>query len=229
MSSTLSESLIQQLSEFSACEISDALIKLGSPNGGHIPDIHLASPIGRGQMICGPAYTVQMVFSSDISAPKLSSHFIDTAPAGTVIVINAPPTAKNAVWGGLMSAGAQARKTLGVVISGRCRDIQELNSLGYPVFSRGHSTLGQSPFTRPSAVNVPLEIHPQGAEESFSLVTVHPGDYVVADVDGVVCVPREDIQKVVETAKKGKEIDERCMKDIKAGKGVQAAFKTHRG
>lgn len=90
MSSTPSESLIQQLSEFSACEISDALIKLGSPNGGHIPDIRLISSSGSGQTICGPAYTVQMVFSSDTGAPRLSSHFIDTAPAGTVIMINAP-------------------------------------------------------------------------------------------------------------------------------------------
>jgi len=128
-----------------------------------------------------------------------------------------------------MSAGAQARETLGVVISGRCRDIQEHNALGYPVFARGHSTLGQSPFTRPSAINVPLEIHPQGAEESFPAVTVHPGDYIVADVNGVVCVPQRDIQRVIETARKGKEVDERCMKDIKAGKGIQATFKTHRG
>ena len=90
MSSTPSDSLVQQLSGFSACEISDALIKLGSPNGGHIPDIHLVSP--PDSEICGPAYTVQMVFSSDKNAPKLSSHFVDTAPAGTVIVINAPPS-----------------------------------------------------------------------------------------------------------------------------------------
>ena len=96
MSST-SESLVRQLSEFSACEISDALIKLGSPNGGHIPDIQLVSPSGSNQTICGPAYTVQMVFSSDTSSPKLSSHFVDTAPAGTVIVINAPPSSVHPV------------------------------------------------------------------------------------------------------------------------------------
>lgn len=92
MTSNPSESLIQQLSEFSACEISDALIKLGSPNGGHIPDIHLVAPSGPSPKICGPAYTVQMVFTSDTNAPKLSSHFIDTAPAGAVIVIDAPPS-----------------------------------------------------------------------------------------------------------------------------------------
>lgn len=128
-----------------------------------------------------------------------------------------------------MSAGAQARKTLGVVISGRCRDIRELDSLGYPVFSRGFSTLGQSLFTRPSVVNAPIEIYPQGAKDDFPAVTVHPGDIIVADADGVVCVPQEDIQRVAETAKRGREVDERCMKDIKAGKSILATFKTHRG
>ena len=99
MSSISSESLVQQLSEFSACEISDALIKLGFSNGGHIPDIHLVSPSGSSQTICGPAYTVQMVFSSDTSAPILASHFVDTAPAGTVIVINAPPSSVQSLSG----------------------------------------------------------------------------------------------------------------------------------
>lgn len=99
MSSNPSESLVQQLSEFSACEISDALIKLGSPNGGHIPDIHLVSSSGSSHTICGPAYTVQMVFTSDTSAPNLSSHFIDTAPAGTVVVISAPPSSVPLAFG----------------------------------------------------------------------------------------------------------------------------------
>ena len=92
MPSTPSEPLIQQLSGFSACEISDALIKLGFYNGGHIPDIHLVSPSESSQIICGPAYTVQMVFSSETNAPNLSSHFVDTAPHGSVIVIDAPPS-----------------------------------------------------------------------------------------------------------------------------------------
>lgn len=99
MTSNPSPRLIEQLSEFSACEISDALIKLGSPNGGHIPDVHLVSPLGSGQKICGPAYTVQMVFTSETNAPKLSSHFIDTAPAGTVIVIDAPPSSVPSAFG----------------------------------------------------------------------------------------------------------------------------------
>jgi regulator of RNase E activity RraA len=58
---------------------------------------------------------------------------------------------------------------------------------------------------------------------------VTPGDWIVADEDGVVCVPVDMVDKVVELAKKGQEIDVKCMADIKAGKGIQASFKEYRG
>lgn len=229
--STSLRSSTSPLSQFSACEISDALIKLGSPNGGHIPDVHMLSPTSQVK-ICAPAYTVQMVFASDKSAPKLSSHFVDTATPGSVVVIDAPPQAKNAVWGGLMTAGAQARGAVGVIISGRCRDLAEHRAADFPVFARGHSTVGQSPFVRPSGVNVTLTIHPKDTDDgadAFAPVTVTPGDWIIADEDGVVCVPVDMVDKVVELAKMGQEIDAKCMADIKAGKSIQASFKEHRG
>ena len=135
---------------------------------------------------------------------------------------------KNAVWGGLMTAGAQARGAAGVIISGRCRDINEHRSLAFPVFARGRSTLGQSPFSRPSAINVPLTIFPEGVG-NLPAVTIYPGDWMIADEDGVVCVPNALQEQVVELAGKGRQIDSGCMKDIKAGKGVKASFRAHRG
>ncbi|KAJ3999638.1 ribonuclease E inhibitor RraA/Dimethylmenaquinone methyltransferase [Lentinula boryana] len=212
------------LASFSSCEISDALIKLGVPSGGYIPDINHFS----GKPICGPAYTVKFVYSTETDAPKLSEHFVDTAPSGSVIVVEAPLHAKNAVWGGLMTAGAQARNALGVVISGRCRDLAEHRELAFPIFARGHSTVGQSPFTRPSAINVSLDLIPEG-NSTFPSTQVNPGDWVIADEDGVVCVPKELEVMVADLAMKSHAIDEKCMADIKAGKGVKASFAEHRG
>jgi len=217
------------LSKFSSCELSDALIKLGLPHGGHIPDIHMFSPSDPETRICGPAYTVKMVLGSDTVAPKLDKHFVDEAPSDSVVVIDVPLQTKSAVWGGLMSAGAISRGCLGVVISGRCRDLSEHTASDFPVFARSHSTLGQSPFTRPSELNVPLKIHPQPADSDFPPLTVEPGDIVVGDRDGVVCVPKDLIQNAVELATKGQEIDAKCMEDIKAGKGVKESFKKWRG
>ncbi|PSR76506.1 hypothetical protein PHLCEN_2v8409 [Hermanssonia centrifuga] len=132
-----------------------------------------------------------------------------------------------------MTAGALTRGALGVVISGRCRDVAEHRSANFPVFARGHSTLGQSPFTRPSAVNVPVVIEPQGVtpgvEGAFPAVEVKPGDWVMADEDGVVCVPVGLLSQVVELSQKGRDVDAKCLEDIRAGSGVQEAFRRHRG
>ena len=80
-----------KLVDFSTCEISDALIKLKLPHGGYLPDINMFSPLNSGLRICGPAYTVRLVLGSDTTAPKLSTHFVDATPAGSIIVISSPP------------------------------------------------------------------------------------------------------------------------------------------
>ena len=84
-------------SDFSTAEVSDALIKLGVPHGGHIPDIYRIAPHPRsesgalGVRLCGPAYTVRIVLASDHIAPKLQqSHFVDLAPEGSVAFVSAP-------------------------------------------------------------------------------------------------------------------------------------------
>ena len=134
-----------------------------------------------------------------------------------------------------MTAGAILRSAKGVIISGRCRDLAEHRSQNFPVFARGHSTLGQSPFTRSSEINVALTIEPISSvgpglgDEGFPAVTIQPGDWMIGDEDGVVCVPRELESKVLELVAKGRDIDDLCMMDIRAGKGIQASFKLHRG
>lgn len=86
------------LAKLSTCEISDALLKLGIRNGGHIPQLQMISPNplslsdDSSSVICGPAYTVQMVLASDTTSPKLTAgHFVDLAPEESVIFIDAPP------------------------------------------------------------------------------------------------------------------------------------------
>jgi regulator of RNase E activity RraA len=135
-----------------------------------------------------------------------------------------------------MSAGALSRGATGAVISGNARDIAEHRSLNFPVFARGHSTLGQSPFTRVSEVNVPVTIEPRYPLSSDSLVqgsfpalTIRPGEWMLADEDGVVCVPKELEDQVVEVASRGRVIDELCMQDIQGGRGVAETFKDRRG
>lgn len=87
------KSPIDALSSFSTCELSDALIKLGVPHGGHIPDVQAMNDQSSQATLCGPAYTIKMVWSG-ASDEKLvlhdGKHWVDTVPEGSVVVINAP-------------------------------------------------------------------------------------------------------------------------------------------
>lgn len=223
--------------------MSDALLKLKVKEGGYLPGIemysptYLASPDVR---VCGPAYTVKMVSQQDTNAPKPAQHFVDAAQAfpGHVMVVTAPSLTRSAVWGGLMTARAQQLELKGVVLDGRCRDLLEHRDAGFAVFARGHSTQGQSPFTRPSELQVPIIISDpstqavDGADAvknpKMPSVTVRPGDFVLADIDGVVVVPPRVADQVIGLAEKGRREDEKCLQDIKAGMPVKEAFAKNR-
>ena len=88
---------------------------------------------------------------------------------------------------------------------------------------------GQSPFTRPSEVQSTLSIQAQPQGRGFVDTIVSPYDIIVADEDGVVCVPKQIAEEVARVAGIGREVDAKCMEDIQAGVGVQESFRRHRG
>lgn len=75
---------------------------------------------------------------------------------------------------------------------------------------------------------VPVSIHPS-SERDFPATAVHPYDVVLADLDGVVTIRPDELEHVLDAAQRGREVDERCMADLKAGAGVRETFKKHRG
>lgn len=231
--------LISSIGTFSTCEIADALVALHSPHGGYLPDLNLYSPISKSESplkLYGEAFTVQIVHTSDPSSRRPKEHFVDAAEPGTVIVISCPPNTKNAVWGGLMTTRAQFRGVKGAVIDGRCRDLAEHREVGFPVFARSHSILGQATFTRPSVLQEPITIHPldEGVPQDshtprLAPVTIEPYDIIVGDEDGVVVVPKGMVEQVIKDCTKNAEIDRKCMADLKAGRSIKDTFAEHRG
>ncbi|KAI8919324.1 RraA-like protein [Powellomyces hirtus] len=227
--SLTSEAAVQLLTPFSSCEISDAATKLSIP----VLLVNLCARSPQPDMVAtlrmsGPAHTVEFVSASDTESPRLPAsipHHVDVASAGSVIVIKAPSTTPNAVWGGLMSARAAAIGCQGVVVDGRVRDIREHWEIGLPVFAAGQSTLGAGPFTRVSQVRHSITV---GREAGYPVVVNH-GDIIVGDIDGVVCVPIDRVAEVAQVAAKGIAVDEKCMTDIKAGRGIAETFAEHRG
>ncbi|MEN9417373.1 MAG: hypothetical protein RI988_993 [Pseudomonadota bacterium] len=188
--------LIDGFSRVAIASVADAVDKVCGRRG-YLD--HTIKPRINEQRICGPAATVLEVATDEFVPPQHALDLIDEAPAGSVIVISILDGQPDvAVWGGLMTAGAVANGHVGAVLDGGVRDLVEIRrDYGFPVYARSVSpgtTLGRY---KTVASQVPVRI---------GGVVVHPGDLMVGDVDGVVCVPRAQAEAVLAMAS---EIDAR--------------------
>ncbi|KAJ5097508.1 ribonuclease e inhibitor rraa dimethylmenaquinone methyltransferase [Penicillium angulare] len=202
---------IETLSRFTSCDIGDALVKLKYPYGGFLDGIKMYSPGSKGPVV-GPAITVRMVETSDISAPKLDQHFVDYNQSGHIMYIHQPPGLSAACWGGLMSTRAQHLGAAGAVVNGRIRDQREHKELKFPVFGRDSSILGSNTFTKASQVDVPLQFKGE--------LWIHPGDIILGDEEGVVVTPVSLIDQVIAFCEERAEIDKLTVECLMKGEAM---------
>jgi regulator of RNase E activity RraA len=217
---------LETLQNYTACDISDALLKLKVPHAGFIPDLIAYVPPPN-RLLIGPVSTALFVAkdtSADANLPSSNipagAHWVDLIPAGTILLQSQPRGQRNAVLGGIMAARLHHLDVLAVITHGRIRDVRELKDIGLPVFALGTSTVGQGLSSKCQALNVPITI---------SDVTVSPGDIVVADAEnGVVVIPRDRLAEVLELLPKSAAADEKVMEAVKGGMAVSEAFATFR-
>ncbi|KAH8879516.1 RraA-like protein [Thozetella sp. PMI_491] len=216
--------IVQALQPYTSCDVSDALTKLKYRNGGFLSGLTMWSPhhVEGETKIVGPAYTVQYAFNED-PAPKHPTHYIDSVPEGSVVFVSCPPKVPNAVYGGLMSTRAQASGAVGSIIDGRFRDVQEHRSLNYPVFARAIGTAPPYELVKVVGVNVPVKL--QTDEQDM---TINPGDYLIADINGVVVLPKELAEQAIPLMAKQVEADTKMAEAIKGGMTFQEASKKFR-
>lgn len=240
-------SIRSQLGKYTSCDLSDALVQFGIANGGFIPNLVQRSPFGNQPnkgcaSVAGKAYTV-LYAPKDDPRPAVKSSYIDEIPKDSILVLALPenlqttaaPYVKvnNALYGGLMSTRAQYRGAAGSVILGRVRDLAEHNELQYPVWSFGVGTTAPGPVVKVVGIDVPISVKVSAADGE-SLIMIQPGDYLVADENGVVRLPVNhsqgpeadiNIDAVLDYIPKRVEADVNVSKDIKNGRPATEAQK----
>ena len=205
--------------------MADALTKLKVPHGGFLPGLTMWSPKRQEgpTKIIGPAYTVKYVRKNYENDPKPQGHYIDSVPAGAVIFISAPPKMINACYGGLMSTRANHLGAAGTIIDGRLRDLQEHRDLNFPVFAKDIGTTAPAEVARVSEINGPVRFNSED-QDSY----IYPGDILIADLNGVVCLPKGLAEQAIDLIASQVEADENVAKDIKNGITVAESMKKHR-
>ena len=143
MSSKPSAEQLQALKKYTACDISDALVRLKVPNCGFLPDLTLYSPAStpaEAQIIIAPASTLLLVpkNSPDLSVYPTANipqgkHWVDLTQPETIVVISQPKGQICAAIGGIMALRMKMLNAVGMVSYGRVRDIEELRETELPV------------------------------------------------------------------------------------------------
>lgn len=197
----LLQNIVKGFRQVATASVADAVDKLAGKRG--YMD-HPIKPRINDKRVVGPAVTVLEGPTTEFLPPQHALDLIDSAAAGSVMVIGIDAEADVAIWGGLMTAGAYARGFEGAVLDGGVRDITEIRrDYDFPVFSRSASpgtTLGRF---KTLGANIPVVC---------GGIEVNPGDIIVADIDGVVVVPQA---LAVEVLKMAQEIDKRELEQAK--------------
>ena len=145
-------------------------------------------------------------------AMRHSVAMIDQSEPGQVGVIVMEDGLDTAALGGLMSLTAKVRGMAGLVVDGGVRDLAEIRGYKLPVYARSASPAASVGRFASVAHNEPV---------SCAGVLVRPGDLVVAGEDGVVIVPIEYAQAVLEIARGIDEREARMVREIRKTKAMQ--------
>jgi len=208
------ETLVAEYLKLSTPNVSDGLDRLGIKGAPH--GIGPLWPACK--KIVGPAATMKLVALGEglkePSAAMGSLEAVKAANKGDVLVIDHGGRLDVNSYGGIVGFTTQHFGLVGCVIDGVTRDVDEYKELGFSVYGKG--IIQQSIRNR-------CDFAGHGIDVELGGVKVRPGDFIMADDNGVLVIPVEHLEEVLEIAKGCKATEDKVIDEIRNGAEPVAA------
>ncbi|MDN4605875.1 RraA family protein [Sporosarcina highlanderae] len=173
--------LLNRVSQLNSTLLCDGLVNSGAMD-------YMIKPVTAEQKVSGPAFTVSLEPGDNLFLHEA----IHTAPEGSVLVVDGKGYEHRAYLGELMAFAAKAKNLKGIIIDGLVRDYDVLSKMEFPIFAKGFIPAG--PFKEgPGSINQRI---------SCGGIVVNPGDFIIGDTDGVVVIPRDELENTILSAEK---------------------------
>ncbi|MNX28112.1 4-hydroxy-4-methyl-2-oxoglutarate aldolase [compost metagenome] len=192
----VSSEVVEKFRPIPVANISDCMWRM-TAGGARLRPMH------DGTVLAGPALTVRSRPGDNLLVHKA----LELAQPGDVVVVDAGGDLTNAIIGEIMTTYAQTRGLAGIVINGAIRDCGAIRRGSLPVYAAGVTHRG--PYKDgPGEINTVI---------ALDGMTITPGDLILGDEDGLLCVPYEQVDAIYAAATAKQEVEARMMAEIAAG------------
>ena len=177
-------------------------------------------PLDVGMVAAGPVFTVRGAPDASVSPHETLLRWtglLSRAPRGHVVMVQGHD-AERALMGELSAETLQSRGVHGYVVDGGCRDTAFIRRIGFPVFCDKATPRDIVGAWVPVAFDEPI---------SYGQVMVRPGDWVLADCDGIVVIPAPMAAEVIEAATTAMAKEDLVRAAILSGVDPQRAYLDH--
>jgi len=200
-----------RLARLSTTNLSDALDALGLKGATY----GIRPLWENAEKVLGRAVTIKITAAglTKITGNHLGVTAIEAASKGDVIMIDNGGRLDTSCWGGILANGAKQKGISGVVVDGAIRDLDDCVEIQFPAYARGAVVATARGRIMEEATNVLIQ---------FAGVQVRPGDIVMGDRSGVVIVPQEKLDEVIEKAELFYGKEEQMIAEIRSGVGMLA-------
>jgi len=218
--------LSERLGRLQTDTVGDVLDEMGFRHQILTIEIH---PIAPSMKVAGPAFCIRgrtspgSTVQASRGGPKPGYEMFRHMYPGCVAVLDTGGHYLGAPWGENTAISAQVRGCIGVIIDGGTRDAAELGDMNFPTFARFPSAVRVEGRWTHVTFEEPIVLPGQTCKE----VIVRPGDFILADIDGVVVIPKTHIVQVIEAAEEVTHIEERMREELRKGVDREEVYKRH--